>query len=168
MSCVTHFALVCTCIQLFRERLSTKMCTRQSRKVIWNVGQYTVPGVLSCRTYFCCFPLILANRRPRPLVPFLHISSKNSELKTTHNPFRDCSVHFFQQPFSKQLYGPATATNASICHQFINLICQRHSASDCTVMTIQGLSERLGRCFLSMRHGTGFLRGISAQPITSK
>ena len=99
MSCVTHFALVCTCIQLFRERLSTKMCTRQSRKVIWNVGQYIVPGVLSCRTYFCCFPLILANRRPRPLVPFLHISSKNSELKTTHNPFRDCSVHLFPTTF---------------------------------------------------------------------
>ena len=26
---------------------------------------------------------------------------KNSELKTTHNTFRDCRVHFFQQPFSK-------------------------------------------------------------------
>ena len=99
MSCVTHFALVCTCIQLFRERLSTKMCTRQSRKVIWNVGQYIVPGVLSCRTYFCCFRLILANRRPRPLVPFLHISSKNSELETTHNHFRDCSVHPFPTTF---------------------------------------------------------------------
>ena len=29
---------------------------------------------------------------------------KNSELKTTHNTFRDCCVHFFGQPFSKQLY----------------------------------------------------------------
>ena len=35
----------------------------------------------------------------------LQISLKNSELKTTHNTFRDCRVHFFRQPFSKQLYG---------------------------------------------------------------
>ena len=68
------------------------MCTQQSWKVIWDVGQYTVPDILSCRTYFCYFPLLLANRRPRPLVPFFHISSKKSELKTTHNPFRDCCL----------------------------------------------------------------------------
>ena len=37
----------------------------------------------SCRTYFCCFPLALANIRPWPLVPFFQISLKNSELKTT-------------------------------------------------------------------------------------
>ena len=31
-------------IQLFRERLSEKMCLRQSRKVIWDmIGQYAVP-----------------------------------------------------------------------------------------------------------------------------
>ena len=33
-------------------------------------GQYTVPDLLSCRTYFCCFPLALTNILPRPLVPF--------------------------------------------------------------------------------------------------
>ena len=33
-------------------------------------GQYTVPDQLSCRTYFCCFPLALTNILPRPLVPF--------------------------------------------------------------------------------------------------
>ena len=31
---------------------------------------------------------------------------QNSELKTTHNIFRDCRVHYFRQPFSKQLYVP--------------------------------------------------------------
>ena len=36
-----------------------------------------------------------------PLVPFFQISLKNSELKTTHNTFRDCRVRFFGQPFSK-------------------------------------------------------------------
>ena len=38
------------------------------------------------------------------LVPFFQFFLKNSELKTTHNTFRDCRVHFFRQPFSKQLY----------------------------------------------------------------
>ena len=51
-----------------------------------------------------CFPLARANIRPRPLVPFFQISLKNSELKTTHDTFRGCRVHFFRQPFSKQLY----------------------------------------------------------------
>ena len=70
-------------------------------------GQYTVPDQLSCRTYFCCFPLTLGNLSPWPLVAFLaflQISLKNSELKTTHNTFDDCRVHFFRQLFSKWLY----------------------------------------------------------------
>ena len=58
----------------------------------------------SYRIYFCCFPLALANILQWPLLPFFQISLKNSELKTTHNTFRDCRVHFFRQTFSKQLY----------------------------------------------------------------
>ena len=47
--------------------------------------QYTVPDtIVSCRTYFCCFHLPLANVLPWPLVPFFQISLKNSELKTIH------------------------------------------------------------------------------------
>ena len=71
-----------------------------------NVGyvQYTCSWHYSCRTYFCCFSLALANICPWPFLPFFEISLKNSELKTTHNTFRDCRVHFFRQPFSKQLY----------------------------------------------------------------
>ena len=71
-----------------------------------NMGydQYTVPNDCSCRTYFCCFPLALANICPWPLVPFFQISLENRADKTTHNTFRDCRVHFFRQPFSKQLY----------------------------------------------------------------
>jgi len=33
-------------LQLFRERLLEKMCTRQSQKVVWD--QYTVPNYCSC------------------------------------------------------------------------------------------------------------------------
>ena len=71
-----------------------------------NMGydQYTVPNDCSCRTYFCCFSLALANICSWPLVPFFQISSENRADKTTHNTFRDCQVHFFRQPFSKQLY----------------------------------------------------------------
>ena len=65
-----------------------------------NVGydQYTVPDTV---LIFCCFPLTIANISPWTLVPFLQISLKNSELKITHNTFRDCHMYLFQQPFSK-------------------------------------------------------------------
>ena len=94
----------------------TEVYTATSRKVVGkkvnatipkgNVGydQFTVPDDSSFQTYSCCFPLALANIRPWPLVPFFQISLKNSELKTTHSTFRDCRVHFFRQPFWKQLY----------------------------------------------------------------
>ena len=40
-----------------------------------NMGydQYTVPDDCNCRTYFCCFPLALANTFPWPFVPILSI-----------------------------------------------------------------------------------------------
>ena len=43
-----------------------------------NMGydRYTVPGDCSCRTYFCCFPLALANTFPWPFVPILSIFSE--------------------------------------------------------------------------------------------
>ena len=34
-------------------------------------------------------------------MPFFQIPLKNSELKTTHNTLRDCCVHFFRQPQSR-------------------------------------------------------------------
>ena len=38
-----------------------------------NMGydQYTVSDDCTCRTYFCCSPLALANTFPRPVVPIL-------------------------------------------------------------------------------------------------
>ena len=49
-----------------------------------NMGydQYTVPDDCSCRTYFCCFPLALANTFPWPFVPIL---SNFFEKKRTQN-----------------------------------------------------------------------------------
>ena len=92
--------LVFISIQLFRERLSEKNVHATIPKGNMGYDQYTVPDDCSCRIYLWCFPLALANICPRPQVPFFQISLKKSELKTTHNTFWDCRVHFFRQPFS--------------------------------------------------------------------
>ena len=64
--------------------------------------QFTVPDTVAVEPIFVTFLLIaLPNIYPWPLLPFSQISLKNSELKTTHNTFRDCRVHFFRQSFSK-------------------------------------------------------------------
>ena len=89
------------------------MCTRQSRKVIWDMIN-TLFLTLQLQNVFCCFPLAHANLRSWPLVPFFEISLKNSELKTTHNTFRDCHMHFFRQPFSKQLYQKNFSDNTEL------------------------------------------------------
>ena len=44
--------------------------------------QYTLPGDCSCRSYFYCFPLALANAFPWPFVPIL---SNFFEKKKTQN-----------------------------------------------------------------------------------
>ena len=75
-------------LQLFWERLSEKMCRQQSRKVIWDRIN-TLFLTLADEPYFCCFPLALTNIRPLLLLSIFQISLKNSELKTTHNTFRD-------------------------------------------------------------------------------
>ena len=81
-----------------------KKCARDNPKQQYDIWSIHCFWYCSCWTYFCCFPLALANIRPFPLVPFFQISLKNSELKTTHNTFQDCRMHFFWQPFSKYLY----------------------------------------------------------------
>ena len=103
-------------ISIKQYRILSRLYTAISRQVVaknvhttipkGNMGydQYTVPDDCSCRTYFCCFPLAIANICPWPPVPFFQLSLKNRALKTTYNTFRDCRVHFFRQPFSKWLY----------------------------------------------------------------
>ena len=51
-----------TYIQLFRESLSEKMCTRQSWKVICYMINTFVSNDRSCRTYFCCSPSALGSQ----------------------------------------------------------------------------------------------------------
>ena len=48
--------------------------------------QYTVAGDCSCRTYFCCFPLALANTFSSPLVPILSCSNFFEKKRTQNHP----------------------------------------------------------------------------------
>ena len=82
----------------FEKGCRKKMCTGQPRKVIWTMH---CSWHCSCRTYFFYFRLALADNCSWPLMPLFQISLKNSELKTTHNTFRGCRVHFIWQPSSK-------------------------------------------------------------------
>ena len=70
------------CIQLFRERLSEKMCTRQSRKVIWDMINTLFLTLKLSNLLYCCFPLALANIRPWA---FRAILSNFFEEGTTQN-----------------------------------------------------------------------------------
>ena len=65
-----HCSLGVEGIQLFRGRLSEK-CARDNPKGNMGYDRYTVSDDFSCRTYFCCFPLALANTFSWPFVPIL-------------------------------------------------------------------------------------------------
>ena len=69
-------------IQLFREILSEEMCTRQSRKGIWDMINTLFPTTVAVEDYFFCFPLALANTYSWPFVPIL---SNFFENKSTQN-----------------------------------------------------------------------------------
>ena len=62
-------------IQLFRERLSEKMCMRQPRKVIWDMINTLFLTTVAVEPTFV--PLALTNICPWPLVPFFQISLEN-------------------------------------------------------------------------------------------
>ena len=89
------------------ENAHNHMYTAISRKVVGksvhatipkgNMGydQYNVPDDCSCRTYFCCFPLALANTFPWPFVPILsNFFEKKENLKPPTMPFRIVACTF--------------------------------------------------------------------------
>ena len=80
------------CIQLFLERLSKKLCTRQSRKVIWDMIN-TLLLTLQLSNLLLMLSFSTCKHRS------FEICLKNSELKTTHNTFRDCRVRLFPTTF---------------------------------------------------------------------
>ena len=78
-------------VELFRERLSEKMCMQQSQKVTWDMNdQYTVPDTVAVEPTFVDFLYHLQSY----FLSFFKISLKNSELKTTHNTFWGCRMYF--------------------------------------------------------------------------
>ena len=78
-----------------------KMCTRQSRKAIWDMINTMFLTTTPVEPTFVAFLEHFQTHFHGLLYQFFQISLKNSELKTTHNVFRDCRVQFFRQPFSK-------------------------------------------------------------------
>ena len=60
-------------------------------------NQYTVSWHSSCRTYFCCFTLAIANIPS--MVSRAILSNFFEKLKTTLHTFRDCRMHFFPTTF---------------------------------------------------------------------
>ena len=62
-----------------------------------NMGydQYTVPDDCSCQTYFCCFPLALADTFPWPFVQILsNFFEKKENSKPPTTPFRIVACTF--------------------------------------------------------------------------
>ena len=98
-----------------------KMCTRQSPKVIWDMINTLFLTTVPVEPTFVAFLQHSQTHFHGPSYQFFQISLKKSELKTTHNAFRDCRVHFFRQSFSKQLYSQEVAfamSDDSISHCF--------------------------------------------------
>ena len=62
--------------------------------------QYTVPDAVAIEHTL----LLSISTRKHVSMASRDISLENSELKATHNTFRDSRVHFSRQPFSKPLY----------------------------------------------------------------
>ena len=58
-------------IQLFWERLLEKMCTQQSRKVIWDMIDTLFLATVAVEPTFFAFFIALANTFPWPFVPIL-------------------------------------------------------------------------------------------------
>ena len=92
-------------------RFDTFLYTAISRKVVGkyvhatipkdNMGydRYTVPDDCSFRTYFCCFPLALANTFSWPFVPILSIFSEEQGTQNHPQCLSGLSRAFFPTAF---------------------------------------------------------------------
>ena len=86
------------------EKGCREKCTRQSRKVIWDMINTLFLATVAVEPTFVAFLQHSQTHFHGLSCQFFQISLKNRELKTTHNAFQDCRVHFSRQPFSKLLY----------------------------------------------------------------
>ena len=85
-------------IQLYRETLSEKMCTQQSRKVKWDM---TSTLFLTLKLTKLLLLLSFSTRKHKSMSSRAILSKFFEEQlkKNTHNAFRGCCVHFLRQPF---------------------------------------------------------------------
>ena len=64
---------------IYFEKGCRKKCVRDNPEKQYGIWSLHCSWHCSCRTYFCCFPLALANITPWLFVPFFQHSLKNSE-----------------------------------------------------------------------------------------
>ena len=91
-------------MQLFRERLSEKVCTRQSRKVVWDMIDTLFLTIVTVEPTFVAFRQHLQTHFHGLSCQFFQISLKNSELKTTQCLSGLSDALFPTTFFSKKLY----------------------------------------------------------------
>ena len=115
-----------------------------------NMGddQYTVPDDCSYRTYFCCFPLALANTFPWPFVPIL---SNFFEKKRTQNHPQCLSG------WSRALF-PTTFLEIAV---FISkLVCEVTRTENCSCILIFALIlETLAQIASMFHHCSSWVYG---------
>ena len=103
----------------FEKLLSEKMCSRQSRKVIWDMF-----NTLFLTLWLSNLLLLLSfsTRRHTSMASSAILSNffEKQSLKTIHNTFRGCRVHFIRRPFSKQLYISVGNCRAHYRHIFMH------------------------------------------------
>ena len=99
--------------------------------------QYNVPNDCSCRTYFCCFPLALANMCLWPLVPFFQISLKRVHSKPPTIPFGIVACTFSENLSRNSCMStPANRLNSSLSlwSQTLSCHCVYASLCNCTAI----------------------------------
>ena len=101
-------------IQLFRERLLEKICTRQSRKVLWDMIN-TLFLRLSMSTLL--FLLSFSTRNYNPMASRAILSNFFEKQWTQNRPqyLSGLSRALFRQPFSKKLYIQSLLVFLSCC-----------------------------------------------------
>ena len=132
------------------------MCTRQSRKVTWDMIYTLFLTTLAVEPTFVAFFQHSQTHFHGLSCQFFQISLKNSELKTTHNAFRDCRVHFFDN-FLEQLSADASSFLFSHYRVF-SLTWQRRGQHICKFIgTKESVCKR--KEFNSQRIGLGHQHG---------
>ena len=88
-------------LEVYVRYWTTEKCARDNPERWYGIWWIHCSWHCSCGTYFYCFPLPLANIRPRPLVPFFLFFFEEQWTQNHPQHLSGCRMHFIGQPFSK-------------------------------------------------------------------